>query len=558
MLSSIWHYAETTKSGQPLLRETEKDIVVIEKVGLSQGKYKILNKQNGRFYLTTQRLIYVDDLDFFNESCFIDLNEIKSIDYSSRFWKSSPKLIIYFDINTILNKSIDKKKNKNYPNLIGNSFTPTKEIVWDCPICMMNNTSSINLPKIKNKEPFVCVNCGIPYPYEDIMKHHDNNNTINTKNSVESASQCPKCTFINHPSLMSCEICGSKLPNNNNNNNNMGIDNNVEYPQNTYKQVKLILEGINESDDTSQLKSLLPGESNESNFYVKISFRNRDNNGILFYEALSKTLHDLCITQSIDKFNQNCTIIDRKNGKPKVELLKINKDQNKFGITGLEESNESKLLANDILMGNALQDLDRLVELSEDIIKMYSHTTTTDINKDMKPPKLLIDRGKFTSKSSFICEISREIFDFLMNLSERNENLLLINILDLYALYNKTVRIGCGYISPFEFEMACEQFDKLNLSDKLHIMTINDRIQCLTTNQSLKNFKETLLFLINDQPGLDLYRINKYLHDIDGRKTWSMGIIAELLQMCIQEGSIVVDDAFSGEFYYSNIYWKND
>lgn len=46
-----WHYVETTESGQPLLRESEKDILIDHNVGLYQGKERIRNRQNGRIFL---------------------------------------------------------------------------------------------------------------------------------------------------------------------------------------------------------------------------------------------------------------------------------------------------------------------------------------------------------------------------------------------------------------------------------------------------------------------------------------------------------------------------
>ena len=38
--------------------------------------------------------------------------------------------------------------------------------------------------------------------------------------SPNNYNQCSKCTFINHPALRYCEICGTELKSSNNNNNN--------------------------------------------------------------------------------------------------------------------------------------------------------------------------------------------------------------------------------------------------------------------------------------------------------------------------------------------------
>lgn len=93
-----WHFVETTASGHPILRENEKDIYVEHSVGLYHGKSKIINKQKGRVYLTSQRVIYVDDTSPTKESVCLELDDIVSFDYSSKFLKKSAKLIVFLRI----------------------------------------------------------------------------------------------------------------------------------------------------------------------------------------------------------------------------------------------------------------------------------------------------------------------------------------------------------------------------------------------------------------------------------------------------------------------------
>nr|2CAY_A Chain A, VACUOLAR PROTEIN SORTING PROTEIN 36 [Saccharomyces cerevisiae]2CAY_B Chain B, VACUOLAR PROTEIN SORTING PROTEIN 36 [Saccharomyces cerevisiae] len=91
-----WHYVETTSSGQPLLREGEKDIFIDQSVGLYHGKSKILQRQRGRIFLTSQRIIYIDDAKPTQNSLGLELDDLAYVNYSSGFLTRSPRLILFF------------------------------------------------------------------------------------------------------------------------------------------------------------------------------------------------------------------------------------------------------------------------------------------------------------------------------------------------------------------------------------------------------------------------------------------------------------------------------
>ena len=563
----LLHYMETTVAGQPVLRELEKDIFVCKKVGLSLGRHKIWNKQCGRLYLTTQRLIYIDDKNFKKESCFIDFNDVLKFEFSSGFWKSSPKVIVYFKDETI-------SDHNKQANGAGKDSDQLKSISWNCPICMINNESAI----VKENESFVCVNCGIPCSYQEVMNEVNvlsgsaavglsESSTLNAEPEVNSnaTNECPRCTFINHIDVKTCEICGSKLPNSSVTNSSF---------QSIKASRKKITMPLFEQMFDPRVDVQINSEHKDSvDKMILISLRDKHQSPEDFYQLVTNALVEHNLYWNQDKFNQNCISKDKselgswtKNNEQepvsKFSSVNIERDSKKFGLSGLEEIHETKLVQSDIIMGSALKDLGQLISMSEDIVTLYKTTSeydpsTNNNNKKIyKPASLVVDRGRFQDKSLFLSEMSREVFEFVMNLSARNEHSLMINLIDLYAMYNKTIRVGCGYISPIEFKESCEYFEKLGLSNNLHIMQINNNnIQYLTTKESLQKFEKSLLALIKDQPGLDLYFLNKYLQEIDNSKTWSIGIINELLRMQIKEGQVLIDQDISGQRFYLNECW---
>ncbi|KAL6947007.1 hypothetical protein ACO0QE_001865 [Hanseniaspora vineae] len=554
---------ETTVAGQPVLRELEKDVFVCKKVGLSLGRHKILNKQCGRLYLTTQRLIYIDDRNFKKESCFIDFNDVLKFEFSSGFWKSSPKVIVYFKEETTIDDT--EQERLNGP---GKDADELKSVSWNCPICMINNESAV----VKENKSFVCVNCGVPCSYQEVMNEAsvvsklqavEDSEDVKPELNNTDINECPRCTFINHKDVKTCEICGSKLPNSSLTNSNS--------QRNKKSHKKSTIPSFQQMFDSRVDVQVNTEHKDNVDRMILISLRDKHQSPEDFFQLVVNALVEHNLFWNQDKFNQNCISKDKsqlgsliKNDDQKAfsELSSVNieRDSKKFGLSSLEEMHETKLVQSDIIMGSALKDLGQLISMSEDIVKLYQTTSeyncSANNNKVYKPASLVVDRGRFQDKSLFLSEMSREIFEFVMNLSERNEHSLMINLIDLYAMYNKTIRVGCGFISPTEFKESCEYFEKLGLSNNLHIMQINNNdIQYLTTKESLQKFQKSLLALIKDQPGLDLYFLNKYLQEMDNSKTWSIGIITELLRIQIKEGQVLIDQDISGQRFYLNECW---
>lgn len=545
----------TKSSGRPVLSPNEQDIIISDSVGLYLNKERIPKKQNGRVFLTNQRVIYIDNAHPQKESVSLDLSSIESVEYQPGFLKRSSRLILF------LGKKVDDKQAKinktpsdrSLVDINDNAENDMFMTEWQCPICLDMNKSKGKIVETSNDFP-VCKTCGVTMDYsmaKESISIHDMTPQTSNPDKKSNGITCPACTFLNHPSMKNCEVCGTKLPR----------------KKKSPKPIKITL--------------MTPTKTKQ---YIQISFRKSD--GSLFAQATEKIVNDM---KRVGVYNQNVVSINGIDVKPSEEITNIIANsntssssnlQNKvefMGINGLERFRENQLMNNDILFTNALQDLNNLMSLANSIENLYKSQDKTLKLQDIKQIKdkqtdLIIDRDKFLNQDLFLDEIAREIYDFAMLEFKDNEvnNNVLIPLIDFYAMYNKAMRIGTGLISPSELKDACDRFVKLGLKD-LKLITLNKRILCLATTNSFDFIQKQILDLLSNQPGMDILKITQLLNQLANDKkimnknnndddnknihqtdTWTVSIIEEILQSCIDNAILVIDEQMSGIYYYKN------
>ncbi|KAJ9479487.1 Vacuolar protein-sorting-associated protein 36 [Pseudozyma hubeiensis] len=233
-----------------LLFHDEEVVSLQDSIGLYDGKEKTLHQNNGTVYLTSHRLLYVDDLEPHRYSCCLDLSLVKQSEYYAGFLKSSPKITLTLaklDSNT---DEVDQEPRSSSSSLQTDSTPLTKTSSrdwrvnasaadstpseaagsnWVCAICGFSNAS--NRP--------ICELCGVtkeparPTPKSSSIANRARDAarpepfggpTTPTSISTPSGSadvpltkakhdgiDCDVCTFLNHPSMTKCEMCGSHL-----------------------------------------------------------------------------------------------------------------------------------------------------------------------------------------------------------------------------------------------------------------------------------------------------------------------------------------------------------
>lgn len=360
-----------------------------------------------------------------------------------------------------------------------------------------------------------CENCGITPDFDMI----ENSITAVVDTSAQPASiACSACTYLNPIALRNCEMCGNRLP---------VKEGALEMPSPPDKRVKIELE----SND---------GLSEDSRIFVQLSFRMSD--GVLF----SQTISELLVTQERAKvekvYNKGAKLLNGSDIKPSNfnKIFDSDSKLNRVGISSLEKSQENKLIHNDIMLNNALSDLSSLMALASDIERLYNNMDKPEQQK--ASPILTVDREKFLTKELFIEEISRELHGFIMTEfqeQKQKEGVILITLVDIYALYNKAMRIGSGLVSPQELREACEKFEKIGLTD-LQLTRINGRVLCVSSGDSFGFIKQKILDITATAPGADLLQLSKTLND-SYANSWTVGIIMEALNNCVNEGKLAFD-----------------
>ncbi len=79
----FWKKCPLTAGSRPSLDASidEYDVQVTNKIGLYQSKHKIDGFQDGRVYLTSNKICYVDNTEPTKRSIYLDLSYIESLEY---------------------------------------------------------------------------------------------------------------------------------------------------------------------------------------------------------------------------------------------------------------------------------------------------------------------------------------------------------------------------------------------------------------------------------------------------------------------------------------------
>ncbi|KAH9031892.1 EAP30/Vps36 family-domain-containing protein [Lactarius pseudohatsudake] len=162
-----------------LLYNDEESYASQDTVGIYDGIQKSIDHQNGTIYVTSHRLFYIDVLKPHSRSFVLDLSAIVRTQYYAGLFTSSPKVTIYLTSETPAAVSGDEAAES-----------------WQCEVCDFRNPPGSSPTGAK------CALCGVPR--SKVLS------AAPTPPRAEVA--CPACTFLNHPALTECEICGTALP----------------------------------------------------------------------------------------------------------------------------------------------------------------------------------------------------------------------------------------------------------------------------------------------------------------------------------------------------------
>lgn len=517
--TQLWSPVLVNKSNRPVLEGEEAVILVQNHVGLYQGKAKILGRQNGRVYLTNKRIIYLDN-EASEKSMAMSFDHVLRVEPVDRFLRSSPKVKVFLC------------KPSNLENIIPANSPSSLQTQWVCRIC-----SYVNFAGPDQAPVMKCSACGVDNMWQDRKTQAD---LPSQEAAPARDDQCPTCTFINHPMLKNCEMCGAEL----------SLRSVLPSLLLKLRQISLDLENRTE-------------EYTENEPYIKLSFR--DGGSGDFARELSTAL---------EKFKwerlQRVGAVN-KDGKLLEPAQESKKDVSFFGIHGLEQRGERQRHQNDELLSTSLLDFEQLMLKYLDLLRL-TDALAGDATSTVLAPSLSSNHSMFAQ----LQELARQISEYLV--SERfYKPSSMITAQGLFASYNRFLVASYGYgtplLDPTGFTKALDALNAMDLPVVLRKYANSGLVIVAYRNTSREIAQDYILeflrsyeqefyrkkFTVELSGVADAPTIQRYRHfsgctasQIAESLEWSFDIAAEEIQVCVETGSLVLDQSLSGTFYFKS------
>ncbi|KAF7718104.1 Uncharacterized protein PECH_002441 [Penicillium ucsense] len=597
---------DLTTALRPLLLPDETLLFVQDAVGLYEGKYKIPDYQNGHAYLTSHRVCYVSAEESRKYCVGIDLKEVDRAEYQAGFFRSSPKITIYpkpqktkLDTRTNIGATVSTTAHADQLSVQQSSIRPAftgdqpaaspKPInaTWVCPICSFSNPvpSNFDPATVTGNTPLPpCLACGIKPPLATVLKAAINaastresplptaeppetgRVSVPDKNGVSSLSTavkkvpCPRCTFMNHPSLVECEICGASL----------GAS--AAFPQ---------LHGTSRTDSPAPFFAQSRIVNSEVTDSIKLSFRNGGDK--TFHDRLKGALvQRKWLLQNAPPVPAPSQRTDSPNnpGAAAVEGPQSPAPRSTLvGIAGLEQRGLETRINNQLVIGNAFEDLEALMASAKQIVALAeslaresgmnsnggaSTETTTVLSESVAALGMVTTKDMLSSgsESLYLSELSRDLAEYLTDdrkgILQREGGIM--SLIDLWAVFNRS-RNGVELISPSDFQRAAELWEKLKLPIRLRRfksgLLVVQRYDW-SDEKTIRQFQDWMEELRRVPPDesvpwdWSLFGRAITAQEAAQRFKWSVGVAAEELEMAEDRGILCREEGIEGLRFWSN------
>ncbi|CAG8795937.1 16579_t:CDS:2, partial [Gigaspora margarita] len=233
--------AELNSTFRPVLLDNETVLATQDHVGLYDGNEKAAEYMNGTVYLTSRRIIYVDSQNPTTNSIAVEIKLIKGREFYIGFVKSSPKITLRFsDTNSPYSLS-DNPLYHSSPfssvTNLQNTLAPSSS--WICSICSFINRDpqdiKCRLCGVKRTECVTPSVLKVKPDFEDSFDQLQRSPSPNIPTD-DIGIACKVCTFLNHPSMIKCEMCEADLRSFDV--NNLDFENDAEASKNFKATVK--------------------------------------------------------------------------------------------------------------------------------------------------------------------------------------------------------------------------------------------------------------------------------------------------------------------------------
>ncbi|KAI9754345.1 MAG: hypothetical protein M4579_004743 [Chaenotheca gracillima] len=624
---------DLTTALRPLLLPDEVLLFVQDGVGLYEGKYKIPNFQNGQAYLTSHRVCYVDNDEPRQNCAAIELRDVDRYEFYAGLLKSSPKVTLHpkSQRGTAFGRGSPAL---NTPNRNGTrspalqSASPFRHpspspatssaqaATWICAICSFSNPIPANFDPgtaTENTPLPPCLTCGVkpqfshvlkaaissaskrqaasgtPVPAQPLLESHDQSEAARSvlgptgasdgAQSVSSTSslKCPRCTFLNHGSLHSCEICGAPLrqsvP------SNPTVDANTPSGPAAYKP--LSIGGSAGSYDTPESSKISFRAGGEKIFYERLKGAMVQRKWLLQGAPPIPKPSGRLVDESSDSGS----------GQPSPRVSGVfsgsesgYRSPKTVGIAGLEQRGFEVRKNNELVIGNAFEDLEALMVSAKEIIALAesfagrmtpasgggnnssSSEATALLSQSAAALGLVTTKDMLgtgsSSESLYLSELSRNLAEFLTDDSTgvlRREGGIM-SLVDLWAVFNRA-RGGVELVSPADFEKAANLWQTLKMPVRLRkfksgLMVVQGKDW--NDERTIASLLAWLKLLHEFPPENEVsWDWRSYGRGITPQETaerfgWSVGVASEELEMAEEKGAVCREESVEGVRFWEN------
>ncbi|MCJ1440205.1 MAG: hypothetical protein MMC23_000688 [Stictis urceolatum] len=372
------------------------------------------------------------------------------------------------------------------------------------------------------------------------------------RSSSKVAVHCPRCTFENHPSLLSCEICGASLVSTDNVHDESG---------------EMAPRTASPGPTTGSSK---PPEEIQAD-YIKISFRIGGDK--IFHERLKGAMIQrkwlLEHAPPVPQYSlpSNDASSGRGSGTSTPEPKGV-------GIAGLERLGLERQKNNQNVISSAFEDLEALMASAKEIIALAE--SFADKTADGSATKILNDSAAGMgmsmtkdmldsaagSDSLYLSELSRALAEYL---TDDRQNVLkreggVMSLVDLWAAFNRA-RNGVELVSPLDFEKAARMWEKLGLPVRLREfkngLLVVQRYDW--TDDKVIALLLGWLQQLHEEPPKEGVEWDQAAfgrgftaQEAAAKFGWSVGVAVEELQMAEEKGVLCREEGIEGLKFWEN------
>jgi ESCRT-II complex subunit VPS36 len=249
--------------------------------------------------------------------------------------------------------------------------------------------------------------------------------------------------------------------------------------------------------------------------------------------------------------------------------------QKLVGIAGLEMRGQKLRQNNELIIGNAFEDLEALMTSAKEIIAVAESFSTqaresngisaeanSVLSQSASTLGLATTKDMLGSDSIYISELSRNLAEFLADDTSgilRREGGV-ITLVDLWAMFN-SIRNGVELVSPADFEQAAQMWDRLKLPVRLRrfrsgLLVVQGRDR--TDDKTIGSILGWLRELHSEPPATDVpWNWQTFGRGVSAQEAamrfgWSVGVATEELEMAEEKGALCREQGLDGIRFWEN------